>query len=90
MADVFRTITGNKKTGFIFEAGDNLLIRKEARDNAVKIEAETPVKATAVVANNLAYRLIANFYVKVQKPMGVYKVVSSKEEAVKWLKSLEI
>ncbi len=89
MADAFNKIANGKKSLFIFEAGDNVIVTKEARNNALKLEDSTPILASAVVANNLAYRIIANFFIKVQKPKGKYKVVANKEEAVKWLKSLE-
>ena len=88
MADIYNEITNNKKSLFIFEAGDNVIVTKEARDNAVKMEDSTPVLASAVVASNLAYRMIANFYIKVNKPKGKYKVVDNTEEGVKWLKGL--
>ena len=89
MADAFNNITDGKKSLFIIEAGEGVIVTKEARNNALKLEDSTPMLASAVVANNLAYRIIANFFVKVQKPEGKYKVVASKKEAVKWLKSLE-
>jgi hypothetical protein len=89
MADAFNEIADHKKSLFIFEAGENVIVTKEARENALKLEASTPILASAVIAHNLAYRLIANFFLKVQKPEGQYKVVANKEEALKWLKSLK-
>jgi hypothetical protein len=88
MLEVFDEITGKKKSHFIFDADDGVIVTPEARDNAIVMEDQTPVLATAVVAKNLAYRLIANFYIKVNKPKGKYRVVKSIEEGVKWLKSL--
>ncbi len=89
MADAFNAITDNKKSYFIFEAGENVIVTKEARDNALKLEDVTPILASAVIAHNLAYRIIANFFIKVQMPKGKYKVVASMEEATKWLHSLK-
>ncbi len=89
MADAFNEIADGKKSLFIFEAGENVIVTKEARDNALKLEDSTPILASAVVANNLAYRIIANFFIKVQRPKGKYKVVANREEALLWLKSLE-
>ena len=88
MADSFNEITENKKSYFVFEAGENVVVTKEARDNALKLEDVTPILASAVIAHNLAYRIIANFFIKVQMPKGKYKVVASMEEATKWLNSL--
>ena len=89
MADAFNSIADNKKSYFIFEAGENVVVTKEARDNALKLEDVTPILASAVIAHNLAYRIIANFFIKVQMPKGKYKVVASMEEATKWLNSLK-
>lgn len=90
MADSFNEITDNKKSYFIFEAGENVIVTKEARDNALKLEDVTPILASAVIANNLAYRIIANFFIKVQMPKGKYKVVATKEDAIKFLNSLKL
>lgn len=89
MADAFNAIANGKKSLFVFEAGENVVVTKEARENALKLEATTPILSSAVVANNLAYRIVANFFIKVQMPKGKYKVVANFEEAIKWLKSLE-
>ena len=89
MADVFNEITNHKKSHFIFEAGDGVTITKEARDNALKLEDSTPILASAVIASNLAYRMIANFFLKVQRPKGQYRVVANMDEAVKWLQNLK-
>lgn len=88
MADAFNTIAEGKPSLFIFEAGEHVQITKEARDNAIKLEDSTPILASAVIADNLAYRLIANFFLKVQKPKGKYKVVANMTEALSWLKKL--
>lgn len=89
MADPFNTIADGKKSYFIFEAGENVIVTKEARDNALKLEGSTPILSSAVIANTLAYRIIANFFIKVQMPKGKYKVVANKDEAIKWIKSLQ-
>lgn len=89
MADAFNQIANGIPTLFVFTAGEGVTITKEARDNALKLEDSTPIKASAVVADNLAYRIIANFFLKVQKPKGKYRVVANLEDAIKWLKSLD-
>lgn len=89
MADVFNEIADHKKSHFIFEAGDNVVVTKEARDNALKLEDSTPILASAVIAHNLAYRMIANFFLKVQRPKGQYRVVGSLKEAIEWLNSIK-
>lgn len=88
MADSFNIIADGKKSLFIFQAGENVIVTKEARDNALSLEDSTPILAIAVIANNLAYRIIANFFIKVQRPKGKYRVVENMNEGVKWLKGL--
>jgi hypothetical protein len=81
-------ITTGKKSYFIFVAEENVSITREARDNATKIEDLSPTVGSVVVANNLAYRMIANFYVKFNRPKHPFKVVGTFDEAVRWLKTL--
>lgn len=78
-------ICEGKKYPFLFAAMENVTITKEARDNAVNLEAKSPATKTAVIAHTLPYRMIANFYLKFNKPKNPYKVFSKKDEAVKWL-----
>jgi len=88
MLEINNKITGGKRSYFIYDAEENVTITKEARDNATEIEHLAPVKGSVVVANNLAYRIIANFYIQFNKPATPFKVVRSLEEGLKWLKNL--
>lgn len=90
MLKVYEEITEGKLMHFVFTAGDGVSITKEARDNATKIEAQSLIGASAVVVDNLAYKLIANFYLKFNKPKRPYKVFSNKADAVLWLKSITL
>lgn len=86
MLEKYNEICDGKKLPFIFDAMDHVTITKEARDNATKIEHLSPVFATAVIANTLAYKLIASFYIKFNKPKGPFKIFRNEDEAVEWLK----
>jgi hypothetical protein len=90
MLELNNKITGGKKSYFVYDAEENVTITKEARDNATKIEHLAPVLGSVVIANNLAYRLIANFYVKFNKPKTPFKVVDSFDKAIEWIKSLPV
>jgi len=81
----YEEICAGKKYGFLFEAMDNVTITKEARDNSKKLENRAPSIATAVIANSLPYRLIANFYMKFNKPKIPFKIFSKQEDAIQWL-----
>ena len=46
--------------------------------------------AGAMVVNNLAHKLIGNFFMRFDKPPYPYNVFMDYDEAVKWLKSIEV
>lgn len=81
----YREITNGKMHPFLFYADEQVSITKEARDNAIIIEDRAFASASAILVNNLAHRLIANFYLKFNKPKKPYKVFSKKTDAIKWL-----
>ena len=86
----YNTITDNKLMPFIFMAAENVNITKEARDNAVKIEDQSSLGASAVIVNNLAYKLIANFYMRFNKPKRPFKTFSNEKDAIEWLLTLKM
>jgi len=86
LIDSYNTITGGKLTPFLFMADTGVSVTKEARDNAILIEERSPCIASAVIVNNLAYKLVANFYLQFNKPKRPYKVFSNKSDALEWLK----
>jgi hypothetical protein len=77
-------IADGKKMPFVVTAGKHVNITPEARDNAILIEDISPVCATGVVVQNLAYRLIADFYLKINKPKTPYRVFTDKRAAFEW------
>lgn len=81
----YLTLCEGKKYPFLFEAMENVTVTKEARDNSRNLEEIAPVTKTAVVANTLPYRMIANFYLKFNKPKKPFKLFSTKKEALEWL-----
>lgn len=83
---VYNKMLDHKLTPFLFEAEEGVTITKEARDNAGSIEDISPLGFTAVVVKNIAHALIANFYLKVNKPKRPYKVFNDREAAISWLK----
>lgn len=90
LLDYYRDITGGKLMRFIFLAADNVSVTKEARDNAILIEDQSMVGASALIVTNLAYKIIANFYMKVNKPKRPLKAFGKEEDAIEWLKKLII
>ena len=83
----YHEITNGEPTPFLFESGEGVQVTKEARENAIRIEKESPCNAMAVVVSSLAYKLIANFYFQFHKPTIPYKVFSNSTDATLWLKN---
>lgn len=81
----YKILCQDKKYPFLFEAMENVSVTKEARDNARNLEEQAPILKTAVVAGTLPYRMIANFYLKFNKPRIPFKLFSTKKDALKWL-----
>lgn len=82
---VFMEITGGKKHPFIFESRGSLWYSREGREYARSIEHKQPFLAVAMIAPNLGFRLLAEFYAKFYKPLTPYKVFKTEEEAKTWL-----
>lgn len=88
MVQMYHEITQGKKMPFLFEGGEFTSITKEARENAIIIESDTPTSASAILVRNLGQKMIADFYYKINKPKQPYKIFWSKEKAIAWIKSL--
>ena len=75
---------------FIFTAGAFISITKAARENAIKMEDKVPVSSSALIVSNLAHRILANFYYKVNRPQKPLKVFNDFETGIMWLKSIQL
>ncbi len=89
MLKIYNEITGGKQSLFIFEAGPYVVVTKEAREHTVDLEPRSPIKATVVYVNTLAYKLVAEFYYKFNKPLRPYKVTSDFQSGIDWLLQTE-
>lgn len=83
---IYLEICADGKRPFIFSALTDVTITKEARENSIKAEPFYPGIATAIIADSVAYRLIANFYLKINKPKTPNKIFKDLPSAVEWLK----
>lgn len=68
----YNEITNGIPFPIVYVPGENCNVTKEARENAILIEDLTPIVATAIIAPNSIYQLIANFYIKFNKPKKPY------------------
>ncbi|HEY0031542.1 MAG TPA: hypothetical protein VGC65_12330 [Bacteroidia bacterium] len=84
--EAIKKITGDLPTPFVVSAGEHVTLTREARHNALAIEHLSPMCATAVIVQNLAYRMIAEFYMKIQKPKNPFAVFTEKDKdkAYEW------
>ncbi|MBN8696887.1 MAG: hypothetical protein J0L87_10165 [Bacteroidetes bacterium] len=78
-------ITNNQKHPFLISFEPFVNISKEAKEYSITIELEQPFLAVAVVVDNLAYQIMADFYFKFYKPKVLYKVFKSQAKAIEWL-----
>jgi hypothetical protein len=88
MRDVYDKMLQGRKAKFIFSADEGFTLTKEVRERA-DLQDNSSILCYAMVVNNLAYKIIADFYIRVTKPKGNYKLVTSLADAVKWLNSVK-
>jgi hypothetical protein len=61
------------------------IITAEARNFSASKQGQEYSIAEALVVTNLAHKIIANFYLKINKPIKPCKVFNAESEAIKWL-----
>src|SRR3954470_16084172 len=83
---VCEKLSGNKPYYLISDARVNLSISTEGRTAATSKEISPLLVANAVFVNNVAVRMVANFFTAVNKPHFKYKVFNDEQEAQAWLK----
>ncbi len=79
-------LSNGKPYFLISDARVNLNITSEARIAAASKDISPLLVANAVLVNNVAVRMVANFFTAVNKPHFKYKVFNQEEEALAWLK----
>ena len=78
-------ITKGIKHPFLYSFESMVTITKEAKEYSIQVEAEQPFLAIAILVDNFAYQLLADFYFKFYKPKVTYKVFKDEIKAVEWL-----
>lgn len=68
--------------------GSGITIEKEVREKGTTPEMLRYTKATAIVQNSLAHRILANFIIRVQRPPVITKAFTSLEDALNWFDKL--
>jgi len=72
----------------VMEAGLFSNFSEEVRVASASPEHSKNRIALALLQNNLAMRLVINFYLAINKPVGKTKSFSSKEKAINWLRKM--
>lgn len=80
-----KELCGGKKRPMIYQAAEYVTVGREARENAIAREEETPILCNVVYVQSLAHKMIADFYYRFNKPRQPYKVVSEFAEGIRWL-----
>lgn len=75
-----------KKMPLLFKPHDFLHLTNDAGKYATSAEGTKYSLAIAVMIDNVAKKLLMNFFVKMNKPIVPTKSFSNKEEAIIWLK----
>ena len=82
-------LSGGKEVNVLILGDDAAQFDRSARDYSASPEGNIFTKADALVVKNLAQRIMANFYIKINKPVKPSRVFNSEEEAKEWFKKLK-
>jgi len=77
---------GNNRLPVFIDYTNIRSITREARGYYAGEECSQVVSATAILTRNTISKVIANFYLGLNKPKNPTKLFTSKENAIKWLK----
>lgn len=83
----YRKVLENKKVPILHVIGKYMNVTKEAREYGASEEGLEFSLAEAYVFNSLPHRIIANFYLNINKPSVPTKFFKTKAEAEIWLKT---
>lgn len=84
---VYREFVQGKKLPILHIVGKYMNVTKEAREFAASKEGLEFSSAEAFVFNSLPHRIIANFYLNINKPSVPTRFFKTKVEAEIWLKT---
>tara|TARA_B100002051_G_C16436312_1_gene486713 strand:- start:163 stop:552 length:390 start_codon:yes stop_codon:yes gene_type:complete len=84
--NAYEQILEPKKYPLLHLVGNYVTMDKEAREFSSSEEGLRFSKAEAFVINSLPHKILANFYMKMNKPTVPTKFFGTKQEAVAWLK----
>ena len=72
----------------LFDLSSIAKVTQEARDYLAK-DGNAYVKASALIVSSPMVKMLANFFVAVNKPVSPTRLFTSKEPAIKWLQQFK-
>lgn len=82
-------LVGDNKHVVLFVPCEFGAITKEARETSASEEVYRNAIAKAIIVTHLGNRLIASFFIMVNKPPAPTKLFSDEKDALKWLKAMQ-
>jgi len=83
-----KILSNGKEYCVLFEVGRHVDLTKSAREASVEPEHYENRIALALLHNNFAMKMIADFYIKIYNPPPLTKNFSNREKAIAWLKEM--
>ena len=88
--DTLLTLSNGEKTGFVFDLTGILSQNKEARDYYSSPVFMGKFFAIAIITKSIIARVIANFYMGLNKPSNPTRVFNDEESAIQWTNSMQL
>ena len=78
-------LTNGVPAGVLIKTAPFLNVTKAAREESLKPEHLKYILAQAIVVENLANRIVGNFYIRFHQPTVPTKLFTNQEDALQWL-----
>lgn len=82
-----RQLSNGKPYAVLVNPGLNTAISKEARELSACEEFAQDTIAKALLVHSVGHRVVAQFYIKINKPHIRTKIFTDREKAIEWLNS---
>lgn len=73
----------------LVKPGKNTSISKEVREYVNRPDAKKLVYCQAILVDNLAHKIIADFMMRLYRTPGAFKVFSDEDRAIEWVKNYQ-
>lgn len=85
LTNTYKTLLGNNKALLLHIVGNFVTMDKEAREYSASEAGLKYSIAEAFVINSLPQKILANFYMRINKPAVPSKFFDNREDAEEWL-----